>query len=580
MRRFLKNERGQTLVSVGLSAVALMTMAAMGIETGHVYYAHRLLQTSTNVAALAAAQAMPDIGASGSTTTGTGWGNLYYYSSATENGVTGQNASNFLQSASIAANFYCSSTLATAPFNISCQTPPNGEGSCTTGTTCNAVKVTQTAQVHLWFGGLVGFPTFNLKAIASAASRGGGHLPYNIAVIIDTTRSMGDTTAPASDGCGGTKQIQCAVSGVLDMLEDMYPCVGNANTTCTASSSYADAVALYVFPAINVSAVSGGDVTDDTTCPSSNPPIVPYGFEDVTTSDTTTYSLNLPAATGTFATYGSSDAGTYQVVPFNETYKTTNGATTLSTTDPLAVAVGAGGCNGLQAPGGEGTYYAQVIYAAQNALIAQQNAEAALNYQTQNVMIILSDGDANACNQEANTANGAGGNSCSSNQIVAWNCPVTGASSGCHGTPLNGTGNATNNPTADSGLIGYISPAYPSELGQCGQAVQAAQYATQNGTMVYTVAMGAETSGSCTTDVKYSTSSGSTYGAIAWPSGPYSGQACNAIEAMASDPNKFFSDNTGGCPASSQNTAYTTIGSMFKAVGAGLTTSRLIPDGT
>ncbi len=56
------------------------------------------------------------------------------------------------------------------------------------------------------------------------------------------------------------------------------------------------------------------------------------------------------------------------------------------------IAAGGAGCTGITAPGGEGTYYAQVIYAAQAALVAQQTA----NPGSQNAMIILSDGNATA----------------------------------------------------------------------------------------------------------------------------------------------------------------------------------------
>jgi len=97
---------------------------------------------------------------------------------------------------------------------------------------------------------------------------------------------------------------------------------------------------------------------------------------------------------------------------------------------------------------------------------------------------------------------------------------------------------------------------------------------------VYTVAMGSETSGGCKTDAHYTITSGSTYGAVAWPSGTYSGQPCNAIGAMASNVNTFFSDNTGGCPASGGNVNYTTIAGIFQAIGNNLTSARLIPAGS
>ncbi len=237
-----------------------------------------------------------------------------------------------------------------------------------------------------------------------------------------------------------------------------------------------DGVSLFVFPPI--SALS---LTNDTTCPSTNPGIVPYAFTNVTPGSN--QNLALPSLLSLYPL----NAGTYQVVSFNNTYKTNDATTTLSASNPLAIAAGGGACKGLQAPGGYGTYYAQVIYAAQATLLLQQNSYPS----SKNIMIILSDGDATACATSANTSAGA----CNTKaDLVALNCPTAGGLL-CNGTtnpPLNGTGNSTNNPN------GYQSATYPSALGECGQAVQAAQLATKAGTIVYTVAMGSET---CREDV-------------------------------------------------------------------------------
>ena len=65
-RRFLKDERGQTAVVLLVMFTSIFGITGMSIETGHVYYAYRLLQASTNAAALAAAYEMPNIGPSSS----------------------------------------------------------------------------------------------------------------------------------------------------------------------------------------------------------------------------------------------------------------------------------------------------------------------------------------------------------------------------------------------------------------------------------------------------------------------------------------------------------------------------------
>ena len=95
--------------------------------------------------------------------------------------------------------------MAASPFNVECQMPPGS----TMG--YNAIKVTQTAVVNLWFGGLIGMKSMNLAATASAAMKGGSNTPYNLAVIMDTTGSMADTVKGDKD-CT-TSQISCAVAG-------------------------------------------------------------------------------------------------------------------------------------------------------------------------------------------------------------------------------------------------------------------------------------------------------------------------------------------------------------------------------
>ena len=147
-------------------------------------------------------------------------------------------------------------------------------------------------------------------------------------------------------------------------------------------------------------------------------------------------------------TYGVGDAN-----GFVSDYRSSDSATSLSTSSDIVQAVGGkSGCPAINGPGGEGTYYAGVIYAAQAAL----TAEATANSGSQNVMILVSDGAATA----------------KSTQMAA-----SGQSSRV----------ATNGGT------------YPSYNNECAQAITAAQYATAHGTTVYTVAYGSPSSG-CTTD--------------------------------------------------------------------------------
>src|SRR5580692_7911724 len=453
--KFLRNQRGQSSIFMAMCVLVTAILGGAASEAGHVYYSYERLVASTNAAAVAAGQAMPNIGTSGSPAAGTAYYNLYMYSSDTASTPSGLNSNTLLSGASISMTFACSTTVSTT-LNVGCQAPTTG--SCGSGlSTCNVLKATQTAAVNLWFGGLLGMPTMHLTAVSYAAMRGGSDTPYNIAVIIDSTNSM-TGSAPTGDGCGsGATQIKCAVAGLKLMLEAMDPCP--LNQTCPGNASYVDGVALFTFPAISVATeVKSGNTVqtgpyDDTTCPTTNPPIVPYAFVNASTSSP---NLALPSSiSGT--SYSASYAGTYQVVAFEDSYRNNDSSTTLDSGDGLSSAVGyetSGTCNGLQAPGGEGTYYAQVIRAAQAALVTQQG-----NFPgSKNIMIILSDGDATACNTQAYSA--YGGQTCSNgggSQIVAVNCPAVNGSGVCGSASESINGNATTvgcPPTSAGGCTG------------------------------------------------------------------------------------------------------------------------------
>jgi hypothetical protein len=429
-----------------------------------------------------------------------------------------KNAVSSMQNVVATPTFYCATTL-TTNFGLGCATVSG----YTNGV--NAVKVVQTATVPLWFGGMFHVPAFNIGATATASMAGGPNEPWNIAIILDTTSSM---TASDPNGlqCSGTQE-SCALLGVQAMLNLMYPCP--AGDTCTtAGLTPVDSVSLFVFPPVLTS-----QAKDYYACPSTIPTTIePYTFQNVTTGTLSNGLLNLPV------TY------TYQVVPtplgttgntvaaFAYDYKLTEMATSLNTGSQTVKAAGAGatGCTpGIQAKGGEGTYYAQAIYAAQTALVAEQASFPG----SQNAMIILGDGDMNASSSELKAQTGT----------------------------MNGTGSGSNKN----------SYAYPSVLGQCGQAILAAEAVAtapngngKAGTRVYTVGYGAQNSG-CSTDTTYSAYKGVT--------------PCTTLSDMASSPGYFFSDDGNGCKSTNQLN-FTKLTQMFQAIARTLTTARLIPNGT
>ena len=304
LQRSLKDTRGQSMIVMAISLAGVMAVCGAGLESGHVYYAYRLLVSSTNAATLAGAQTM-------STALLTATSSQIYnndvdsavqeYSSVTG----GYNANSFLHSAQIVTtNLSCSTTLEGTPFNVACVTPPGGS------TGYNAITVTQTAKVPLWFGGLLGMPMMTLAASSEAAIRGGQDIPYNLAIIMDTTASMQDSIKGDSD-CT-TSQISCAVSGFTTMLENMDPCA--TDTTCTASTPYVDGVALFVFPAISTK-YSANDYKQDYCSTLGSSDSVPYNFTNVTPGSSQNLDME---TTGT-------NAGSYELIPFNDIYKTSDG---------------------------------------------------------------------------------------------------------------------------------------------------------------------------------------------------------------------------------------------------------------
>ncbi len=87
----------------------------------------------------------------------------------------------------------------------------------------------------------------------------------------------------------------------------------------------------------------------------------------------------------------------YLILPLQNDYRASDTATSLSSSSNLVSAVGGvTGCNGVQALGGQGTFYAGVIDSAQSYLYSVNPPPSSVK----NVIILLSDGDANANSTE------------------------------------------------------------------------------------------------------------------------------------------------------------------------------------
>lgn len=475
LRRLLRDDRGQALPWMMLSSVLFIAMGGITVDIGRAVAGKRQLQASTDAAALSAAYAM---------------------SLPTATVASVQNAASNYSSVSTGSNTthnLANVTITTTPLCLT--TVSNWGVLCSASTTgYNAVQVIQTATVNSIFIrvltalGANPAKSLTLEAESTASMRGATNAKYNVAIIIDTTASMGNNDTDAN--CGNTR-IYCALQGLQILLQSLSPCT--ASSTSSSCTPF-DQVSLFTFPNIQANTAS-----DDTTCPTSNPSI-PY--------------YSTPAAGATWSAPTGS-AATYQVTGWLSDYSKTNHPSGgLNASSALSIAAGASGksnCSGLQTPGGDGTYYAASIYAAQSALISAQKA----NPGSLNALIILTDGAANTSKM---------------------------------------TGGAHNGNT------------YPSLDDQCAQGVTAAQYASKQGTTVYTIAYGASTSGSasqCTTDPSLS--------------------PCTALQQMATVAGDFYSDatasqNKGQCISTANPNL--NLSGIFKQVATQFTVARLIPNGT
>jgi hypothetical protein len=531
LRRLLAHEHGQVLPFAAVAFVVLLGMAGMAIDVGHVYYCDRALQEVADAAVLAGA---------GSIRTATSNAAAIAQATALSAVVGSVNARASLPNVTVSSGF---------PL-LKCLSSLQAQGmACVGAVPYNAMQIQEQSTVGMYFAALFGLRTMTVTVSATASSRGGAPSPYNVAVVIDTTLSM----LFADADCGAT-EIQCAMSGVQVLLKSLSPCAASLHS-CTVTGGVAassvDRVALFTFPDVSVSTVA-----QDTTCTTAVPtptsgnrywsmnqglgsinfvmPMSPTGATPVTPWSSLpaamAYSFPTPGAVSyassqsDYATYPMTlGSATYQVTDFLSDYRTSNATTTLNPNSILVQATGGVlGCGTMTSPnyaGVFGTYYAGAIYAAQSALVAAQAAHPGAG----NVLIILGDGDNNA--------------------------PRTNGSNTVMGPPATGNGQ------------------YPSWVGQCGQAVVAAQYAATQGTLVYSVAYGATPTG-CSTDAA---------------AGSYPNiTPCTTMQDMASAPQYFYSDfhQTGSASVCVSGQPVTSLSAIFSSIAADLTTARLIPNNT
>ena len=522
LRKALRGESGQTVVMAALLTGVVLGMGGVVVDVGHAYVCYRELQASTDAAALAAASQLPITSSNESSNTVTSTATTYSAVSGNKNAYPNLNTPLAVTGAAITVTPGC--------VNVT------GMEQCTSTLLANAVLVRQTVTIPTMFiralsiFGVKSAKSITLSASAIAQMRGAQRGPYNVAMLVDTTQSM--TNSDGGSNCSGTK-IQCAEQGGEILLSEFSPCLPGGSCGTATSGNVANAVdevSLFTFPP----QTAGTQVTNDQSCGNHAPSELAY--PDSTAYATVSHSNPTMPAVGTGAgnlsqTNLNNLVSVYQVVGLSSNYRSSD---TTTGTNPLTVASSGGSssspsivdalggdtsfggttCPGMEAKGGDGTFYGGVLFVGQEYLTNNARPNAS------NVIILLSDGDANGGTMSAGT------------------------------THLNDSGS--------------LKGSYPSDYNQCQQAIDIATAAKAMGTKIYVVGYGVA-SGGCSTD-----SGGMT--------------ACAALRAIASSDQTFFVDTSSthcaGATSVTYNGKTNSLQGIFTQIVGDLTLPRLLPNTT
>jgi Flp pilus assembly protein TadG len=386
IRRLYHEQQGQALYLVAALLIAMLGMAALSIDIGFALHGQRELQASADAAATAGA-----VDLSNNDTDSAAVAVAKSYS-----GVAGaQNAIHDLMNVTMSATYPLPRCLTTV-VGLPCTVTSSGY---------NAMAVQETASAPTFFAKLWGINSIPLTAQSLSTVKFTG-VPYNIAVIIDTTASMtGSDPSCKSKSLPSPTQEDCAKAGVQALLSELQPCAATSTQTPCAGQTPLQEVALFIFPGL------------------SNTTYDQYEYD--CQAQTLCASGARCTDPGAIATYSSTT--NYSVVGLSNDYKTSDTATTLNGgSSELVDAVSwldQSFCSttqyGLQDPGGVETYYAGAISAAQNYLA---NDLPASRSTMQDAIILLSDGDANSSHISSSLAN----NQCSQAVTAAKNAAENG----------------------------------------------------------------------------------------------------------------------------------------------------------
>ena len=387
--------------------MVLIGFAAIVFDVGRIFVAREQLQSAVNAAALVAGQDLPN--ATNSYTAAAAYSSTPgAHNPVSGYGVAANAPSVTFECLSHAANYASGATppCPTDASNTSCD-PPGAQTPQPSGSTsCNAVKVTETATVKMTLAGVLPgvSSSYTVSASSIASARGGVGGALNVFVILDNTNSMSSGCSATVTGISNPDRLDCAKAGVRTLLQSLAPC-SSTSPTCGAATANTggqlganvaypdDKVGMMVFPAITGNPPSTSTLNSDVDCNSTNsfttiyPTYAPYTY-NATASDG-----GIPASDAYLG---------YQVVGLSSDFRPSAANTTLNwTTSQLVESVdwgqcpgstypGAGNKYGLNDVGGQGSYLAGAITEAQHLLNANTRTGAT------NAIIVLSDGQLNA----------------------------------------------------------------------------------------------------------------------------------------------------------------------------------------
>ncbi|MFO1148333.1 MAG: pilus assembly protein TadG-related protein [Alsobacter sp.] len=350
---FVDSTSGGFMVLSAIVMMAVIGFAALAADVANVYVIKSKLQATTDAAAQAGAL---DINCN-SCTAGQAKTTALAYSAR----ATGANA---ITSAMVSVpsgypKLKCVPKSVTSNMTLpDCPAPDNA----------NTLIMQQQAVVPLKFAKLFGFPSITLTSTATALGPGGGAPSMNIYLILDISGSMGQNDPNCS--IKNTTKLNCALAGIKTMLLQFLPTMHK--------------LGVMMFPPITQTSQAQ------------------YSYDCEKTTQTNS----------TAAQYNQTNPGApiYNILSPLGDYRTSDAATTLSNNSALVRLIGAAtncSTSRLRPVGGFGfrTYFADALAAAQAELTKSSKPG------TKNVIVFLSDGDANA-QSGTNIAPGKYANQC------------------------------------------------------------------------------------------------------------------------------------------------------------------------